>query len=63
MSIFAKNSDESRGVNDDVARRLLIYAFAADVLETIEQEDVKRELERITLARFVKEVEMQEVSS
>jgi Fe-S cluster assembly protein SufD len=44
---------KSRGVNADVAKRLLIYAFAADVLETIEQGDVRESLERVTLERFV----------
>ncbi len=45
---------KSRGMNSETARRLLIYAFAADVLETIEQEDVRQALERITLERFVR---------
>ena len=45
---------KSRGVSRDLARRLLTYAFAADVLETIEQEPVREELERVTLQRFVK---------
>jgi Fe-S cluster assembly protein SufD len=44
---------KSRGVDAETARRLLIYAFAADVLETIEREEVKKELERSTLKRFV----------
>jgi hypothetical protein len=30
----------------------LTYAFAADVLETIEQDSVREELERMTLHRF-----------
>jgi Fe-S cluster assembly protein SufD len=45
---------KSRGVDAETARRLLVYAFAADVLETIEQQDVKESLERFTLERFVK---------
>ena len=45
---------KSRGVDAETARRLLIYAFAADVLETIEQPQVRETLERITLERFVK---------
>ena len=44
---------KSRGVNAETARRLLIYAFAADVLETIEQRELREALERITLERFV----------
>jgi len=43
---------KSRGVNKELARRLLTYAFAAEVLETIEVELVRHELERATLQRF-----------
>ncbi len=43
---------KSRGVSADAARRLLTYAFAADVLETIEVTAVREELERATLRRF-----------
>jgi len=43
---------KSRGINNDLARRLLTYAFAAEVLETIEVEAVRQELERATLQRF-----------
>ena len=42
----------SRGVGTQLARRLLTYAFAADVLETIENEPVKQALEDMTLQRF-----------
>jgi len=45
---------KSRGVSRELARRLLTYAFAADVLETIEQQSVREELERMTLRRFTK---------
>ena len=45
---------KSRGMDAETARRLLIYAFAADVLETIEQAEVREGLERVTLERFVK---------
>jgi len=44
---------KSRGVNRDAARRLLTYAFAADVLETLEAAPVREALERITLERFL----------
>jgi Fe-S cluster assembly protein SufD len=44
---------KSRGLDRDSARRLLTYAFAADVLETIEVDAVKEGLERMTLERFV----------
>ena len=43
---------KSRGVNKELAHRLLTYAFAAEVLETIEIEAVRQELERATLHRF-----------
>ncbi len=42
----------SRGIGRETARTLLTYAFAADVLETIELEPMKTELERMVLARF-----------
>ncbi len=46
---------KSRGVGSVLAKQLLMYAFAADVLETIENENVKEELERLTLALFTGE--------
>ena len=49
---------KSRGLDAETARRLLIYAFAADVLETIEHAEVREGLERITLERFVKTEEL-----
>jgi Fe-S cluster assembly protein SufD len=45
---------KSRGMTRDLARQLLTYAFAADVLETIEQDSVREELERMTLRRFTR---------
>jgi Fe-S cluster assembly protein SufD len=45
---------KSRGVNREFARRLLTYAFAADVIETIEVEAVREGLEKLTLERFIK---------
>ncbi len=44
---------KSRGIPTAEARRLLTYAFAAEVLETIPQEALKVELEGLTLRRFV----------
>lgn len=44
---------KSRGVSTALALQLLTYAFAADVLETIELEAVRESLERMTLERFV----------
>ncbi|MFL5575796.1 MAG: Fe-S cluster assembly protein SufD [Gemmatimonadaceae bacterium] len=46
---------KSRGLDRDLARRLLTYAFAADVLETIELEPVREGLEGLTLERFTAE--------
>ncbi|HEX6251292.1 MAG TPA: Fe-S cluster assembly protein SufD [Gemmatimonadaceae bacterium] len=41
----------SRGIAEDRARTLLTYAFAAEVIEEIELEPVRTELERLVLAR------------
>ena len=43
---------KSRGVPSETARRLLTYAFAADVIETIGNDTVKRALEQLTLERY-----------
>ena len=43
---------KSRGVGAETARKLLTYAFAADVLETIEHQGVREGLEALTLERF-----------
>ncbi|MBI3792700.1 MAG: Fe-S cluster assembly protein SufD [Gemmatimonadetes bacterium] len=43
---------KSRGISAEHARRLLVYAFAADVLETIENEVVRTGLEALVLERF-----------
>jgi Fe-S cluster assembly protein SufD len=43
----------SRGIGPEAARTLLTYAFAADVLEMIELEPLKKALEQIVLARFI----------
>ena len=43
---------KSRGINARTARELLTYAFAADVLETIELEPLKVALERLAMERF-----------
>ena len=44
---------KSRGIDNATARRLLTYAFAADVLETLEIDEIRTDLERATLGRFV----------
>jgi len=46
---------KSRGVNARTARELLTYAFAADVLETIELQAVKEGLETAVLQRYTTE--------
>ena len=46
---------KSRGLSPELTRQLLTYAFAADVLETIEIEEVKDRLEDATLARFTED--------
>ncbi|MEP6617835.1 MAG: Fe-S cluster assembly protein SufD [bacterium] len=43
---------KSRGINARTARELLTYAFAADVLETIELDEVRHGLEAATLRRY-----------
>ena len=44
---------KSRGIESGLAKRLLTYAFAADVLETIEVAEVRENLETMSLERFV----------
>jgi Fe-S cluster assembly protein SufD len=43
---------KSRGLKSRTARELLTYAFAADVLETIELAEVREGLEAVTLRRY-----------
>ena len=43
---------KSRGINARTARELLTYAFAADVLETIELAEVREGLESATMQRY-----------
>jgi Fe-S cluster assembly protein SufD len=43
---------KSRGMNAGLARRLLTYAFAAEVLETLEVPEVREMLQALTLRRF-----------
>jgi Fe-S cluster assembly protein SufD len=45
----------SRGIGPETARTLLTYAFAADVLETIELESLRQELEKMVLVRFAED--------
>jgi Fe-S cluster assembly protein SufD len=44
---------KSRGINADTARTLLTYAFAADVLQRIDDDTVRTGLEALVLERFV----------
>jgi Fe-S cluster assembly protein SufD len=46
----------SRGIGPESARTLLTYAFAADVLETIELEPLRKQLEKMVLVRFAGDV-------
>lgn len=43
---------KSRGIDSETTRKLLTYAFAADVLETIELEPLRDALEELSLERF-----------
>jgi Fe-S cluster assembly protein SufD len=43
---------KSRGIGADHARKLMTYAFAADVLETIEVDEIREGLEGMVLERF-----------
>lgn len=43
---------KSRGVSASLAKQLLMYAFAADVLETIENTTIVEALEQLTVQRF-----------
>ena len=46
---------KSRGIAAHTARQLLTYAFAADVLETIELAEVREGLEAATLRRYIEQ--------
>ena len=45
---------KSRGIGTELARELLTYAFAADVIERIELDPVRTGLESLTLRRFTR---------
>ncbi len=45
---------KSRGINAEAARTLLIYAFAAEVLETIELDGLRTQLEAAVFEQFVR---------
>jgi Fe-S cluster assembly protein SufD len=49
---------KSRGVGAEQARRLMTYAFAADVLEMIELAEIRDGLESMVLERFTGAEEM-----
>lgn len=53
LAMFYLNS---RGIGRETARTLLTYAFAADVLETIELEPLRKQLEKMVLVRFAGDV-------
>ncbi len=46
---------KSRGISEERARKLMTYAFAAEVIETIEVEKIRDELEAMVLVRFAGE--------
>jgi Fe-S cluster assembly protein SufD len=48
---------KSRGIPNHVARKLLTYAFAAEVLETIPVDVLRDGLERLAMERFTGEVD------
>jgi Fe-S cluster assembly protein SufD len=52
LAMFYLNS---RGIGRETARTLLTYAFAADVLETIELDTLREQLEKMVLARFAED--------
>jgi Fe-S cluster assembly protein SufD len=43
---------ESRGIRKSLARKLLTYGFAADVLGTIPHEEIRQRLERLVFSRL-----------
>lgn len=43
---------KSRGLDAEMSQQLLTYAFAAETLETIENETIRDELEGVTMRRF-----------
>ncbi len=45
---------QSRGIGEEQAKLILIYAFANDVLSGIKQDEVRSELERVLSTRFLK---------
>lgn len=47
---------KSRGIGDVRARQLLTYAFAADVLEMIELDELREALEAMVLHRFTRQL-------
>ena len=44
----------SRGIGEEHAKLILIYAFASDVLRSIKQDKVREELEHVLSTRFLK---------
>ena len=50
---------ESRGINSSLARNMLTYGFAEEVIEKIKIESIKRELDEAVLHRLHSELELQ----
>ncbi len=45
---------KSRGIGEEQAKLILIYAFASDVLKNIKEDEVRVELEKVLSTRFLK---------
>ena len=52
---------KSRGVGQEVARDLLVYGFASEVINRIKVEPVRQELDKVFYSKFEKKVSIQEV--
>ena len=43
---------KSRGIGEETSRKLLTYAFAAEVLEELTLDSVREKLEALTFSRY-----------
>jgi Fe-S cluster assembly protein SufD len=50
-----------RGIGPEVARDLLVYGFASEVINRIKVEPIRQELDKLFYSRFEKKVSIQEV--
>jgi Fe-S cluster assembly protein SufD len=51
----------SRGVGQEVARDLLVYGFASEVVSRIKVEPLRQELDKFFYSKFEKKASVQEV--